>query len=268
MPGVRVAIAEQHGTVAGYRRHYAAGEPRCQPCKDAQAEAGRLRKAGQEIPRALLGEVVECVAECGTWAGVRRHERRGEQLDEACLEARRWHDRERYARDDERREVVKAASLARYYAGRELPRGELPPRMCPVCWQEFTPNTGQRRYCGEDCAALAIELRQPGRLMELRLASPKERVAIVARIAARRQSPSVELRADRYNAEHFAERRRRLDERGPDARCARGGELLPEDERLIDLDHLDEGGPRDYLGLSCQSCNRGRRPIVAVRLAS
>jgi hypothetical protein len=100
---------------------------------------------------------------------------------------------------------------------------------------------------------------------ELRMLDPEGRRARITQLAARRQRREIE--AGRYGAEHQAERRRRLDERGPDARCARCNGLLGEDESLIDLDH-DDDDPTRYLGLSHTPCNRGKRPVVAELLAS
>src|SRR4051812_33511297 len=84
------------GTVAGYNRHWRAGEERCQPCKDAMAAVQRMRKAGQDVPRELLGGTPRPIAPCGTRYGAARHRKRGEPLDEACraaenAEARRKH---------------------------------------------------------------------------------------------------------------------------------------------------------------------------------
>lgn len=45
---------------------------------------------------ALRGGPPRELAPCGTWAAVKRHERKDETLDEACREARNAHQREMY----------------------------------------------------------------------------------------------------------------------------------------------------------------------------
>jgi hypothetical protein len=197
------------------------------------------------------------VPACGTRAAVRRHERRHEQLDEACLESRRAHDRARYANDPVRRETVKAAARAASRAKGHAELGTLPQRACGLCEGLFTPANARARYCSPHCWEL--DNRTTKLVAELRMLDPDARRVRIDQLAARRQRAEVE--AGRYGPAHQAERRRRLDERAPDERCARCRELLPEDEAGIDLDH-DDDDPTRYLGLSHSRCNRGKRPIA------
>lgn len=234
---------------------------------------GSGRRAGTALPPA-----------CGTLSAVRRHERLHEKLDEACLQARRVKDRarksapcacgcgERVQTSRSSRPVGEAMrNECRKRVGRpNVPRTPQTPgewRRCRVCDERFL-RVYRQIYCSWTCERMGAELRD-GRgagVLRWQLATPAEREAMLAAVVAYRRSPKAELRAVRYGSEHVAERRRRLDERGPGARCARCNGLLGGDESLIDLDH-DDDDPARYLGLSHSLCNRGRRPVVAELLA-
>jgi hypothetical protein len=188
---------------------------------------------------------------CGTRSAVRRHEKLHEPLDDACRKARAERERERYHRNPRRRARINARASARQK------RPPLPARACELCEGLFTPNRVGTRYCSPHCWEL--DNRTQVLVAELRMLDPDARRVRIDQLAARRQRAEVE--AGRYGPAHQAERRRRLDERGPDERCARCRELLPEDEAGIDLDH-DDDDPTRYLGLSHTLCNRGKRPIV------
>lgn len=195
-------------------------------------------------------------------AAVRRHWRRHEQLDEACRETNRARDRARYATNEHRREYLLSKARARSEGWREL-------RRCRVCDENFVPGTGAQLYCSWTCERTAADMRdgRGGGILRWQLASPAEREAMLDRLVEIERSPWHELRVARYGSAHAAERRRRLDEREPDERCARCRLPLPADEAEIDLDH-DDDDPTRYLGLSHTPCNRGKRPIVAELLAS
>lgn len=60
------------GTLAGYSRHWRAGEKPCPDCRAAKTEANRLRRGGDV---------------CGTNAGHARHIRAGEPPCDACRTA-------------------------------------------------------------------------------------------------------------------------------------------------------------------------------------
>lgn len=201
-------------------------------------------------------------------AAVRRHWRRREQLDEACREACRARDRARYATNEHRREYLRVKARAKSRSLGFMPKSSRPLRRCRVCDEEFVPANGRHVYCSGTCLLMAMDLMsgKGGGILRWQLASPAERDAMLGRLVEFERSPWHELRVARYGLSHAAERRRRLDERGPDARCARCGELLPEDDAGIDLDH-DDDDPTRYLGLSCVPCNRGKRPVVAELLA-
>lgn len=190
-------------------------------------------------------------------------------MDEACREANRRRDRERYATDERRREYLQGKARE---ASRErgfMPKSSRPLRRCRICDDEFIPATGKQIYCSWTCGLVAADMRdgRGGGILRWQLATPAERDAMLAALVTYRQSPKAELRATRYGQDHIAERRLRLDDRGPDARCARCNGPLPGDESLIDLDHDDEDASR-YLGLSHRRCNRARVPVVAELFAS
>lgn len=67
------------GTYAAYMRHKKAGEPTCQPCRDANAARQRGYRKTATGPRKL--------APCGTEAARQRHRRRGETCH-TCDDAR------------------------------------------------------------------------------------------------------------------------------------------------------------------------------------
>lgn len=238
------------GTPEGYRWHYRLGEERDQACKDAMAAYGRRQRAGEVSPRAL--------AACGSLSAAKRHREMGESLDDACREAEARRERQRWATDARYRERnrVKARDRARRKAGRPTRR------TCPVCGLRFTPQHGGRTYCDEVCAELAVELRKGGsRLLELRMAAPEARAAIVARIAARRQTPKAERKRERYGRKHQLARQAAVAELDPLAPCPRCLEPLGVDAAMLDLDH-DDDDPTRYLGLSHATCNRSRRPVL------
>lgn len=91
-----------HGTEAGYRRHLATGEPACDECKRAAADAANRRRHARGVtPRRP--------AVCGTASGYARHIADGSAPCEPC---RRAHadDLRRYRRD--RRRVERRGSIA------------------------------------------------------------------------------------------------------------------------------------------------------------
>lgn len=79
------------GTVAGYHRHYRAGETPCEWCRAAQNDYRReWRQLGRRKARN--------VQPCGTAAGYKRHRRDGEEACVACKEANAEAGRLRKAR--------------------------------------------------------------------------------------------------------------------------------------------------------------------------
>lgn len=65
------------GTNAGYMEHCREKTEKCQPCKDAHAEA--LQKWRKRPSKAVVR------IQCGTYPGYMRHKRAGEEPCELCL---------------------------------------------------------------------------------------------------------------------------------------------------------------------------------------
>ena len=66
-----------HGSMAAHKRHAADNEPDCDACA-----------AYMQVWRDAHGWGPLDLRPCGTSAALRRHERRGEPIDEACRKAR------------------------------------------------------------------------------------------------------------------------------------------------------------------------------------
>lgn len=77
------------GTRAAAQRHYARGEPLCEPCKAAKA-------AYEKQLRDRVPKKERPVAQCGTYTGYKRHLRVGETSCVPCREA--WNARNRVQR--------------------------------------------------------------------------------------------------------------------------------------------------------------------------
>lgn len=82
------------GTESAYQRHLRAGEPTCQPCRDAHAEHGRAKRAKSYV----RGPYGRDEPKCGTRRGYRRHLRRGEVTCADCCRAEREYRNEYVAR--------------------------------------------------------------------------------------------------------------------------------------------------------------------------
>lgn len=282
------------GTPAAVRRHVKRSEELDEACRGVddlawQAdERERWRRAAHRA--ALRGVAAPApprppappreVPLCGTVEAAKRHYRRHESLDDACRIADNAHSLARYYADPDRLTKARAkAARARAKAEREgrkrqsppRERPPLPSRICPVCRTVFTPKVKAGKYCDRDCLDVAMSFRRGGvggLTLALRLASPEERDAIMARLVVQRQAREGAVRrrvrrGERYGSQHQLERRRRLKVLSPSDPCARCGLPLGSDVSLIDLDH-DDDDPSLYLGLSHSTCNRGKVPLVEV----
>lgn len=69
------------GSEPGYRRHLAAGEPTCPPCRAAHAMVVAIRRRRRE--RGASAPLLQ-LRPCGTHAAFVRHKARGEQPCAAC----------------------------------------------------------------------------------------------------------------------------------------------------------------------------------------
>jgi hypothetical protein len=87
---------------------------------------------------------------CGTWAGYKRHKRRGEDPCELCREARRARGRAHYHQHRERY----LANARRRYDEVLVPerrRRALRQRACPSYSDEFETTNAQQRFCSAQC---------------------------------------------------------------------------------------------------------------------
>jgi hypothetical protein len=81
---VRQRARAQCGTMSGYSRHAALGEPRCESCLRAKREYDRKMRAERATGRERKRRVE---AVCGTTSGYVRHYKLGEKPCEACKAA-------------------------------------------------------------------------------------------------------------------------------------------------------------------------------------
>lgn len=88
------------GTIGAYNRHRRAGEPVCDPCREAQRLDQKQRRARIKAERANTPLKPAVMRDrCGTRAGANYHRDHGEEKCEPCLEAQRAYNRETYHRN-------------------------------------------------------------------------------------------------------------------------------------------------------------------------
>jgi hypothetical protein len=132
------------GTVAAERRHRAAGEPICDPCRDAARVYDRERKRIRRIENPVPPKQRKHKP-CGTHAAAIRHYERGETLCEPCRQAKSEYEKARRLKFPKPpRKIAECGTYTGY--ARHRRQGEKACRPCLDAWNAKT--NGKRMTSG------------------------------------------------------------------------------------------------------------------------